>query len=344
MTREEAAAIYMEGPSNPRYDEAVAFLKQANTDLAAQVDAEAREANKSPLQKQAEQMGAVQAQVTQPAKNYKPEVKSDEKPSMGKFGEFRQKLEDSLNQEDLAASGEELEKQLTGQSTAAQNQAVKPGEKAERRLEEEGKLPEKTEEVVTETLGEKTGSNVSDAGKPDSNDSDTDDASKKKYNQSMMSIWDAYHNGLIDKETAGYFTIDALATLARNLGRSIGNVGAQFSGGTIDQGHDESMWEQRRDKMFSTELQKESEEIKTFDNILKGYQTNRAATVNDMLNDFRAKASDKNLSETERKFYQILSVQLAGAGLDGNTQIASIGAGVWDDIKSKLGDWFKDKK
>lgn len=175
------------------------------------------------------------------------------------------------------------------------------------------------------------------------NDTPEDKNSKKRYNKSMMSIWDAYRNDLIDKETAGYFTVDALATLAKNLGRGIGNVGAQFTGGSVDQGHDESMWEQRRDKMFNTELQAESEEIKTFDNILKGYQTNRAATVNDMLNDFRAKADDTTLPETERKFYQVLSVQLAGAGLDGNTQIAAIGSGVWDDIKSKFGEWFGGK-
>lgn len=171
-------------------------------------------------------------------------------------------------------------------------------------------------------------------------DSDADKVSKKKYNKSMMSIWDAYNNGLIDKETAGYFTVDALATLAKNLGRSIGNIGAQFTGGAIDNNEDVSMWEQRKDKIFNTELQKESEEIKTFDNLLKGYQVDKAATVNDMLRDFRAKASDKNLSATERKFYETIAVQLAGAGLDGNTQIASIGSGLWDDIKAGLTDAF----
>ena len=76
-----------------------------------------------------------------------------------------------------------------------------------------------------------------------------------------MSIWDAYHNGLIDKGTAAYFTIDAIATLARNLGRSIGNVGAQFSGGTIDQGHDESMWEKRKGERFGEETQLEKESL-----------------------------------------------------------------------------------
>lgn len=102
---------------------------------------------------------------------------------------------------------------------------------------------------------------VSDAVTPKENDSPEVVASKNKYNKSMMSIWDAYRAGEIDKETAGYFTIDAIATLAKNLGRSIGNVGAQFSGGTIDNGHDESKWGQRQNAMLSEEIQKEKEGV-----------------------------------------------------------------------------------
>lgn len=208
----------------------------------------------------------------------------------------------------------------------------------------------KNEAGITKNVPGSTSANnaltdsVSEAVTPKENDTPKQAEAKGKYNKSMMSIWDAYRNKDIDKETAGYFTIDAIANLAKNLGRSIGNVGAQFSGGTIDNGHDTSMWEQRRDSMFGTELQKETEEVKTFDNILKGYQTNRVATVNDMLNDFRAKSNDPSLSETEKRFYQVLAVQLAGAGLDGNAQIATIGSGVWDDIKSKFGEWFGKKR
>ena len=100
---------------------------------------------------------------------------------------------------------------------------------------------------------------VSDAVTPKENDSPEVVDSKNKYNKSMMSIWDAYRAGEIDKETAGYFTIDAIATLAKNLGRSIGNVGAQFSGGTIDNGHDESKWGQRQKAVLEEEIQKELE-------------------------------------------------------------------------------------
>ena len=102
---------------------------------------------------------------------------------------------------------------------------------------------------------------VSDAVTPKENDTPDERNAKGKYNKSMMSIWDAYRAGEIDKETAGYFTIDAIATLAKNLGRSIGNVGAQFSGGTIDNGHDESKWGQRQNAMLSEEIQKEKEGI-----------------------------------------------------------------------------------
>ena len=107
-----------------------------------------------------------------------------------------------------------------------------------------------------------------DASDDDGNDDGSDDddgggGSEPEDNckKSMMSIWDAYRAGLIDKETAGYFTIDAIATLAKNLGRSIGNVGAQFSGGTIDNGHDESKWGQRQNAMLSEEIQKEKEGV-----------------------------------------------------------------------------------
>lgn len=102
---------------------------------------------------------------------------------------------------------------------------------------------------------------VSEAVTPKEGDSPTVVSSKNNYNKAMMSIWDAYRNGDIDKETAGYFTIDAIATLAKNLGRSIGNVGAQFSGGTIDNGHDESKWGQRQNALLNETIGKETESL-----------------------------------------------------------------------------------
>ena len=124
-------------------------------------------------------------------------------------------------------------------------------------MKDAGISPEKIENEVNTTMSD----SVSDAVTPKENDTPKQAEAKGKYNKSMMSIWDAYRNGDIDKETAGYFTIDAIATLAKNLGRSIGNVGAQFSGGTIDNGHDESKWGQRQNALLNEEIGMETENL-----------------------------------------------------------------------------------
>ena len=114
------------------------------------------------------------------------------------------------------------------------------------------------EKKADETVWDPTDRDASD---DDDDDGGGEGGPNENYKKSMMSIWDAYRAGLIDKETAGYFTIDAIATLAKNLGRSIGNVGAQFSGGTIDNGHDESKWGQRQNAVLNEEIGKETESL-----------------------------------------------------------------------------------
>jgi len=175
-------------------------------------------------------------------------------------------------------------------------------------------------------------------------DTPEDKNSKKRYNQSMMSIWDAYHNGLIDKETAGYFTIDALATLAKNLGRSIGNVGAQFSGGTIDQGHDESMWEQRRNEIFNQELQGESEGIQNYANTMKKYNLTKASTINELLNTVKADVDKLDDDNPAKIAYLALAAQMANGDIDGNTTLAGVGAKAAAPLLEKLESWFSKGK
>ena len=127
--------------------------------------------------------------------------------------------------------------------------------------EEMAKGEKKADETVWDSTNREVASSVTEVTTPKKDDPPEVQGPKKQYNKSMMSIWDAYRNGEISKETAGYFTIDAIATLAKNLGRSIGNVGAQFSGGTIDNGHDESKWGQRQNALLNEEISKETESI-----------------------------------------------------------------------------------
>lgn len=180
---------------------------------------------------------------------------------------------------------------------------------------------------------------VQSVTQPKKDDTPKESKAKNKYNRSMMSIWDAYNNGLIDKETAGYFTIDAIATLAKNLGRSMGNVAAQFSGGSIDQGHDESRWEQRQDKMFNTELQQESEGVQTFDNKFKQLSYNRQSTLNDLLEAVKGDAEKLSDDNPLKIAYLSLAASIANGDVSGETTLAATGAkGI-----TELFDLFKSK-
>ena len=190
----------------------------------------------------------------------------------------------------------------------------------------------KNEAGITKNVPGSTSANnaltdsVSAAVTPKENDTEGERNAKGKYNKSMMSIWDAYRNGDIDKETAGYFTIDAIANLAKNLGRSVGNVGAQFSGGTIDNGHDTSMWEQRRDSMFNTELQKETEGVDTFENKFKQLSYNRNSTINDLIEFVKSDAEKLSDDNPLKVAYLSLAAMIASGQVDGTTTIAATGA------------------
>ena len=94
---------------------------------------------------------------------------------------------------------------------------------------------------------------VTDDDKDDDKDKDKD----KKYRSSMYGIIDAMKNGDIDPSTGVYFMLDALSKAARNTGIDIGNIGAQFSGGTVRDDYQDSLWSQRRNKMFENEMTSE---------------------------------------------------------------------------------------
>ena len=212
--------------------------------------------------------------------------------------------------------------------------------------EEMARGEKKADETVWDSTNREVASSVTEVTTPKENDPSWVVEDKNKYNKAMMSIWDAYRNGEISKETAGYFTIDAIATLAKNLGRSIGNVGAQFSGGTIDNGHDTSMWEQRRNSMFNTELQKETEGIDTFENKFKQLSYNKNSTINDLIEAVKSDADKLSDDNPLKIAYLSLTAMIANGQVDGTTTLAATGAKgiteLFDLFKRK--DKRKDKK
>lgn len=57
-----------------------------------------------------------------------------------------------------------------------------------------------------------------------------------------QSIMDAYYDGRLDRDSRNFYIADAISKFLRNTGRDVGNIGAQFSGGTIDNNRDEALW------------------------------------------------------------------------------------------------------
>lgn len=152
-----------------------------------------------------------------------------------------------------------------------QAKTVSAAANAENKVNEEMEKAKEYQKIIdgaskedTNMGGETNKKEDSKAGKEadvDQSNPPVSEAEKNYYNKAAMSIWDAYRNGLIDKNSAAYFTIDALAKAAKNMGRSIGNVGAQFTGGSIDNNTDESDWSKRKDAILGEEIKKETEGV-----------------------------------------------------------------------------------
>ena len=291
--------------------------------------------------------GANQAQAVIPAKNYRKDEAPTEKAfDMNRIPEFGQKLEDSFNQEDITASGDELRNQLTNQSVAAQQQE-KANEKAMRNVPETA--PEKTEETanVSETVKEANAEAV-----PTKGDTPAETKAKNKYRNQSMSIWDAYYNGEFGdpnsdeaKSTRNYFIIDSIAKFASNLGKDIGNVGAQFSGGSIDTNREESKWNEIKDTLGSEEVQIAKEQLggpaerratsEMLSNKLASLSANRSATINDLINEVK-KEADNAKSETVKKSYLALAAMLSGANMNSVSLGATAATGLIEDITKAL--------
>ena len=191
---------------------------------------------------------------------------------------------------------------------------------------------------------------VQSVAQPEKDDSPEVKAAKNRYNKTTMSIWDAYYAGEFGepgsaeaKRTAGYFTIDAIAKLASNLGRRVGNVGAQYSGGTIDEGHDVSDWEQRKNEILNQELTGEAESIDNYANTLKRYNLTKASTVNDLLRSVKADIEKLDDDNPAKIAYLSLAAQMANGQIDGNTTLAGVGAKAVAPVLEKIQSWFEGR-
>lgn len=297
------------------------------------------------LQKQVANNTAVQAaeKAGEKAKNA---IENPTEPNEFGWKKNMQKSEDNMNKTlesgNLFAKGDELRDVLTNSpgGGAVEGQATKPGEAAMEELKEEGKLSEKTEEInptdtkqVSETVQE-----AEKVAEPEKTDTVEDKQIKNKYKNQSMSIWDAYYNGEFGepgseeaKNTRNYFIVDAIAKFASNMGRSIGNIGAQYSGGTIDNNKDVSKWEEVRDTLGSEELQTAKEQLggqagRKAESELQSIESQKLANA-------RAEIINKYTPAQIEAQTQMLYKELEMAGI--NIDLATSKKAVIDYIKSK---------
>lgn len=90
---------------------------------------------------------------------------------------------------------------------------------------------------------------------------DYDDSQSKNQSYKLRSIQDAYLAGDLDKSSRDYLIADTLSNFTRNLGRDMGNVAAAYSGGSVNNERDQSLWEQRNKGMAESALGAEQSNV-----------------------------------------------------------------------------------
>ncbi len=99
------------------------------------------------------------------------------------------------------------------------------------------------------------------------------EAEAAKYK--VKSIMDAYYDGDIDKNTRNFMIADSIAKFLRNTGKDIANIGAQYTGGAIDNSREESMWDARNQEMAKQGISAEAATVENSDkNIERQLQQN----------------------------------------------------------------------
>lgn len=104
-------------------------------------------------------------------------------------------------------------------------------------------------------------------------DAKEQEAEAAKYK--VKSIMDAYYDGDIDKKTRNFMIADTIAKFLRNTGKDIANIGAQYTGGAIDNSREDSMWDARNQEMAKQGISAEAATVENSDkNIERQLQQN----------------------------------------------------------------------
>lgn len=131
----------------------------------------------------------------------------------------------------------------------------------------------------------------------------------------VRSIQQAYYDGLIDKGTRDYMMADSIAKFARNTGRDIGNIGAQYTGGAINNNYEEADWNKRNDELFKQQTSAEAGTIANSDKAMERRQQEANLT---------GKGLENEKANRSLNFSRELQAQAKDAYDKGNTQLGNV--------------------
>lgn len=218
--------------------------------------------------------------------------------------EINKKLDEAIANKDSKSFWE-----ILNGSKLSDDQRKKLGETYKEKLKNAG-LDTKEDEAK---LGN------SDAGKDPGNTRAIEKKAQQdpKYRKATKSIIEAWRDGTFGdpdseeaKATRNYFMANAIGTFARNLGRDIGNVGAQYTGGTIDSNRDVADWDQRKDELLANEITEENEEIVNSPAYRKAVSEAQKLDANELSN--RIQAITAQYKEDDVRNYLVQQLQQIG--------------------------------
>lgn len=139
-----------------------------------------------------------------------------------------------------------------------------------------------TSTVNTESTD--TTNNTNSSGDGNSNPTDKPkEKAKQESKYKLRSIMDAYNEGLLDENSRDYLIVDALSKFARNTGKDLGNLAAAYTGGSVNNDRESSIWEERNKAMAEKGIGAEGNQYRAGDQYDLGYQSQEAALESQQL-------------------------------------------------------------
>lgn len=114
-----------------------------------------------------------------------------------------------------------------------------------------------------------------DEPKDEHKDEPKDEKAKQESKYKLRSIMDAYNEDLLDPKSRDYLIVDALSKFARNTGKDLANLAAAYTGGSMNNDRESSLWEERNKAMAEKAINAEGNKLRSEDNYDLDYQSQK---------------------------------------------------------------------